>query len=377
VKRKVVFIATIHRNAERTFSAVLKMSDTHDIIVICAGQVSKNTSYEANRFLGYLEKQKHRISEVLHSPEISNPSQLYSSGWRSACTNIFKKKIPFKQTDVVILDDSRDKIGLTDLYRLCKKHNVPVVANTHGNTNKKSWGPVLTAGHKKFFDRLMVFGPKERENLLSLKKEDFFLMGGIPDNDCAKDLVWSKDVILVIVNFVNPSHKQPGWYLYDKKTLERMNLVELQKVLKKTVVFKLKHRFGHDVSKEVGMLEKNIPKGLSYNIITRAENDVKLIENAACVLSYGSTMCFKPIQARIPTVIFSQLGNVGNFEDYYGTVKMGEEYFDYILNPSKYESQRVEFLDNTVAGGAKCNSGEIYAGLLYGVIDEWKKKDTN
>ena len=377
MKKKVVFIATIHRNAERTFPAVLKMSDTHDIIVICAGQVSKNTTYEANRFVDYLEKHSHNISQVIHSPAIRNPGELYKSTWRALCTNIFKKKIPFRETDLVILDDSRDKVGLSDLYRLCKKHGVPVVANTHGNTSEKSWQPVLLQGYKKFFDKLAVFGPKERENLLSLTKEDFFLMGGIPDNDHVKDLVVENEVILVIVNFIDPAHKQPGWYIYDKKTLDRMNLVSLQKLLKKPVVFKVKHRFGHNIAKEISILERSVPKGLSYNIISRAESDTKLIQNAACVLSYGSTMCFKPIQAKIPTVIFEQLGNVGNFDDYYGTVKMGEDYFDFILNPEKYESQRVEFLNKTISGGVKCESGDVYASLLYGVIDVWKKKNTN
>ena len=195
-------------------------------------------------------------------------------------------------------------------------------------------------------------------------------MGGIPDNDCAKDLVWSKDVILVIVNFVNPSHKQPGWYLYDKKTLERMNLVELQKVLKKTVVFKLKHRFGHNLTPEIARLEKAIPEGLAYNIISEVENDFKLIEPAACVLSYGSTMCFKSIQAGIPTVIFEKLGDIGNFNDYYAKVKMGDDYFDFILNEEKYETQRIDFLERTVAGGVLNNASSLYADILYDVIEE-------
>ena len=379
MKRKVVFVATIHRNAERMFPAVLKMSDTHDIIVVCAGQVSSNTIYDANRFLNILSKHKHQVSKVIHTPKITHLGDLGngSSKFRKACVDIWKKEIPHKEVDVVILDGSRDKVGLSELYRLCKKHSVPVLANSHGNEDKKRWGIVLTAGYEKFFDRLFVFGPKEKDNLKTLTGKDFFVLGGVPDNDAVKEMVNSPDTILVIVNFTNPSHKRDGWFLYDSKTLDRMKLLELQSILKKPVTFKMKHRFGHSVATDIGFLEKSIPKGLAYNIIVDVENDVKLIQNAACVLSYGSTMCFKPIQAKIPTVIFEQLGDVGNFSDYYAKVKMGDDYFDFILNASKYDKQRVDFLERTVTGGVNCNASELYSQAVYGVINEWKQKNTD
>ena len=90
--------------------------------------------------------------------------------------------------------------------------------------------------------------------------------------------------------------------------------------------------------------------------------------------SYGSTMCFKPIQAAIPTIIFAQLGDVGNFDDYYAKVKMGEDYFDFILNPQKYESERIDFLKRTVTGGVECNASDLYAGAIYKVIRETKNE---
>jgi len=368
MRRKVVFIATIHRNAERMFPAVLKMSETHDVIVICAGQVSDQTPYKANRFTEIIEKNKDRISKVLNSSGVRTMAGL--PALRGECINIFKKDIPHKLTDVVILDDSRDKVGLNELYRLCKKHGVPVIANSHGNEDPKRWNAVLTVGHEKFFDKLFVFGPKEKQNLVDMTKKDFFLLGGVPDNDAAADIVRSDEQILVIVNFVNPGHKRDSWYLYDKKTLERMRLLELQDILKLPVTFKLKHRFGHSVRKEISLLENNIPEGLEYNIISKIESDIKLIEPAACVLSYGSTMCFKSIQAGIPTIIFEQLGDVGNFDDYYAKVKMGEDYFDYILNPEKYENERIDFLNRTVTGGVDCNASDLYVKAVYDVINE-------
>ncbi len=373
MKRKLVFVATIHRNAERMFPAILRMADTHDIVVVCAGQVSANTDYEANRFTKILNKHTHLISEVYNSPPITSLGGLAHSKFRNQCIDIFKKKIEHKKTDIVVLDDSRDKVGLTELYRLCKKHGVPVVANSHGNEDKKRWNAVLTTGHNRFFDKLFVFGPKERDNLKEETKKDFFLLGGIPDNDCVKDLVRSNEYILVVVNFIMPAHKRDKWYLYDEKTLERMRLKELQEKIKKPVLFKLKHRFGHDLTPEITRLEKAIPEGLAYNIISEVENDFKLIEPAACVLSYGSTMCFKSIQAGIPTVIFEKLGDIGNFDDYYAKVKMGDDYFDFILNERKYEDQRVDFLERTVTGGVMNNASNLYASILYDVIEEGKK----
>lgn len=377
MKRKIVFVATIHRNAERMLPAILKMSDTHEITVICVGQASMNTVYDANRFTRLVDKNRHKISKVIHSPKLKTMGQLTDEGYRANCVSIFKKEIAHKYTDAVIVDDSRDKVGLTDLYRICKKHGVPVIANSHGNEDKKRWGIVLTAGHEIFFDRLFVFGPREKENLTKMTKNDFFLLGGVPDNDEAANIERTNEEILVIVNFVNPAHRRDGWYLYDKKTLDRMKLLELQDKLKKPVTFKIKHRFGHSFANDVSILENNIPEGLKYNIVVQIENDTKLIKNAACVLSYGSTMCFKPIQAGIPTIIFTQLGDVGNFEDYYAKVNMGDDYFDFILNEEKYESARIDFLEKTVTGGVQCNASQIYADTVYGVIDEWKQKNTN
>ena len=133
MKPKLVFVATIHRNAERMFPAILKMSETHDIIVICTGQVSMNTLYDANRFTGLLAEHSSKISKVIHAPKLSTMSHLSGGEYKSQCSKLFKKEISHKHVDVVILDDSRDKIGLNDLYRICKKHGVPVIANTHGN----------------------------------------------------------------------------------------------------------------------------------------------------------------------------------------------------------------------------------------------------
>jgi len=377
MKRKIVFITTIHRNAERMLPAILEMSKTHDIIIICTGQSSENTVYKANRFTQLLDKNKDKISKVLNSPPITSMGGLFASKFRKACIDMYKKDIPHKLTDAVIIDDSRDKVGLTELYRLCRKHNVPVFANCHGNEDKKRWGIVLIAGHEKFFDKLFVFGPKEKKNLTELSKKDFFLLGGIPDNDAISNITLTGECILVIVNFVQQAHKRDGWHLYDKETLEKMKLKELQAEINLPVTFKLKHRFGHSVKKDITNLEKHVPKGLVYNILVESENDVELIKPAACVLSYGSTMCFKPIQAGIPTIIFEKLGDIGNFDDYYGKVKLGDDYFDMIRNPEKYESQRVKFLENALTGGVKFDSIKCYSKNVYGVINEWKQKSTD
>ena len=85
MKRKLVFVATIHRNAERMFPAILRMADTHDIVVVCAGQVSANTDYEANRFTKILNKHSHLISEVYDSPPITSLGGLAHGEFRKQC----------------------------------------------------------------------------------------------------------------------------------------------------------------------------------------------------------------------------------------------------------------------------------------------------
>ena len=102
-----------------------------------------------------------------------------------------------------------------------------------------------------------------------------------------------------------------------------------------------------------------------------------LLLNSKCVISYGSTMCFKAIQADIPTVIARELGNVANFENYHGTLALSDDYFEVLDNWEEKKQDRVSFLENTLRGSLDFNSTELYVNSVYGVINEWNQKDSN
>ena len=102
-----------------------------------------------------------------------------------------------------------------------------------------------------------------------------------------------------------------------------------------------------------------------------------MLTNSACIISYGSTMCFKAIQAGVPTVIVREMGNVANFEDYFGTVSLEDNFFDIIDKWGETSKEQSDFLESTLRGSIEFNSTDLYVESVYGVINEWKQKNTN
>ena len=102
-----------------------------------------------------------------------------------------------------------------------------------------------------------------------------------------------------------------------------------------------------------------------------------LISNAKCIISYGSTMCFKALQANKPTVIVREMGNVANFENYHGTISVFEDFFSVLDEWEDKQEEKDKFLKETLEGAAEFNATDLYLKSVYGVIDEWKQKNTN
>ena len=125
----------------------------------------------------------------------------------------------------------------------------------------------------------------------------------------------------------------------------------IQNRLNKSVVFKLKSRLRTEHQKEIDIFRENVSRlGIVGEILYDVDCENSLISRACCVLSYGSTIAFKPIQLNIPTIIFNDLGLLGAFENYLGVVSVGENY-DYVFENQFMKKNKEDFLRDTLTGG--------------------------
>jgi hypothetical protein len=373
-KEQLVFISTIHRMAERMITAAVDMSDKYDITLVNLGQASKHTDYAAkDRYQIYIEENQKRFMKILDSPKLRSKRDIGTPGYRKGLNKLYDT-IDWESVACVVMDDSRNKNAEAAVYQRCNDLGVPVIANAHGNMNFKSRKKWYGHGQKGFFDRMFVFGSDDRDDLITEGCEDFFLLGGIPSNDALSDVRRKSDYILVITNFLLKHQLPQDKFecgrnsVYDKEALEAMRLLELQKKLNKPVVFKVKHRIDTDLVAEIRALEAALPKGLMYTIIPDHPDENQMLGSASCVLTYGSTVAFKPIQMSVPTVIFEELGYVGNFRDYPGVVSLGDDYSEW-LNPLDPAARR-EFLEPAIEGGSTFTSTQAFIRGIEETISE-------
>lgn len=370
-KDSVVFVSTIHRMSERVISAINELQKDFDVKILNTGQSSFETDYEANtNYKNYVLK-NFKSKSIFNTPRILNSSHARQ---QKNCKRIYDNACNLidKNTVALILDDSRHRHYDEALYAHAKSNNSKVFANCHGNTPVGRMTMMYGQKDPKFYDNLFVLGNFDKEVLTSLgHNKETFLSGGIPANDDLIDAKKTNEYILVIANMVLKSQAGSTTWDYtdkplpmDRKTLSHMNLLELQNKLEKKVVFKLKHRMSSPMEKELNFLKSSIPEGLDYDIIYNTGNEKELISSAACILTYGSTMSFKPIQLEIPTVIYKDLGDLGNFSEYKGSISI-EESYDFILEENFMKNERKSFLSRTLAGGIDFSSTKHYLDSFY------------
>lgn len=354
MKDRIIFLSTIHRMSERFISAINLLQKDFEVCVINSGQSSFSTNYLAkNSYQKYIIDNFHEDT-ILNTSDISDPNR---SSHRKVSEEIIKiiRKLISNNTVAIILDDSRHSLHSDQLYNIAKERGVLVFANVHGNGS-------YDIPPKKIYDYLFCLGEYDkgryRSNWIS---DDKLLCAGIPANDSLKSYTNTKEYILILCNFVLPT---PTYIHSDSSVFDKMGIRKLQEKLGLPVLFKLKHRFQSDTEKEVMCVREKFPESDTYHIIHDVDSENDLISKAACVLTYGSTMALKPIQMKIPTIIFKELGRVGCFENYLGLVGLGDSY-DYIFQDGFMESQRGVFLDKVLAGGSNYMSTQFYLDNFY------------
>ena len=357
--------------SERIICALKTMQSNFDVVIINSGQSSFNTDYEATHNYKKYVLDNFDKKFIFNTPTMAKNAYARGAAVQKQIMTEFKQHFD-KNTKAVIFDDSRSSQVYSQIYNMCKQQNCTVFANSHGNSPYNKIDLLYGFKGSKFYDYILVFGQFDIDNIRKLgHNENICLPVGIPSNDALKSVPLGNKHILVVSNMVLPGQ----WGVTKKldcsstarhmckKTLENMDLINIQKGLGKEVIFKLKHRINSPKEEEVDYLKNAIPKGLDYKIVYN-DNENKLISNSCCVISYGSTMMFKPIQQGIPTVIYKELGDAGNFTEYKGLISLNDDYSK-LLTKDFIEKNKTEFLDYTLTGGLKFNETKSLVTAIF------------
>ena len=113
-----------------------------------------------------------------------------------------------------------------------------------------------------------------------------------------------------------------------------------------------------------GFNEKN--NSIEGDVLRDVDDDNLLISQAHSVIASPSTMCFKPIQMGIPTVILDGFGHIGAYENFYGSTSC--EGTGRKLDGQLERGRDIEYIEDNIAGGVDYNSIEIYIDNLINAI---------
>ncbi|MBT4206943.1 hypothetical protein HOE22_01220 [Candidatus Woesearchaeota archaeon] len=353
--KKVLFVATVYRQGERIHPIIPELSVYVELDCLCIHQMGRGQEWNGNM----------DMRELFHR---RYDAYFNSVSWdfKGVLNNISKY-------DAIIFDDSRDKgteIPTKIMYPIAKEHGITVYGNQHGN-NKFSDKSYEVDHYKKVFDYCFLLGQYNKNIFSKYVDESAFLLGGIPSNDALKYYERTNEHILVITNFLGNERRMFPTFFSDEM-VQKTKLADLQQTYGKRVVVKIKSRDRHfalgnpyenDISFVKTVLKNNSIEG---DVLRDVDDDNLLISQAHSVIASPSTMCFKPIQMGIPTVILDRSGYIGAYENFYGFTSCegtGRKIYGQLER-----GRDIEYIEDNIAGGVDYNSTEIYIDNLINTI---------
>jgi len=347
IKKRGLLIATVHRVGERIYSAIPRLSELADFDLLLIDEMSNEMTWYGDS--------DPRIS--FHQKYNKYFTNTFDAGFHSTNQNPHSilKTMETSVYDLVIYDDDRSRYGLSTLYSRIK---APVFGCTHGSGTGFGSDRVIK-GTGTIFDYIGVFGKRDVDEN---RGNDKVVPIGIPSNDILKEYTRTNEYILVIVNFLG-NRTAPYKIKFDADFIEQSRLADLQSELKLPIVFKLKSRNDHrDVAGDYEYV-KRIAHGLQYEIKMDVSDDNELISAAKVVISAPSTMAFKAIALKIPTICIKEAGNAdGHWDNYFGLVDVFNVYDEYHNQISEPYSST--FLKETIEGGTDFSSTDVFINAI-------------
>ena len=352
--KKALFLLTNHRVAEKILPVISKLSEYYDVDALLVGLYSPLTPWigDLDERTVIQEKYGSYINNIIAGPGI----QFHGD----KVTDHIHNYVDIKSYSCVIFDDNRPlpEFNVPTFYQHCKRHNVPVIANSHGNEDR----PHRAEGVA--YDRRMILGKKEKRIFQN------GILGGIPVNDSLRDKTLNPKHILLITNFLGRHRDGAKLFsnCFDERFVAQSGLVKLSEMHKLPILVKLKTRLD---DKDYKANERYVQDRLPCEIISNTLDIDTTISESALVISAPSTLSFKPIQLGIPTVLIKGAGAVGNYFDYDGLVDLNEKDIINSLESQTKTGRCEEFIEATVTGGVDFNSTQCYVDSL---LDNLKNK---
>tara|TARA_A100001391_G_scaffold25271_2_gene13718 strand:+ start:1232 stop:2296 length:1065 start_codon:yes stop_codon:yes gene_type:complete len=352
--KKLLIVVSVYRQGERIHPIIPSLSNDFDLSLLSVHQMNYRQQWN-----GSID-----MRDEFHKRYDSYFEHIHND-WT---------KVDYSKYDAILFDDCRDKgheIPTMIIYSIAKQNNIKVFANQHGNrdfTNKS-----FEINHyKKVFDYCFLFGKFQKDKFSKFINKDAFLLGGIPSNDNLKNYERTNENILVITNFLeNERRVFPN--VFGDKFVKQIKLNDLQQKYGKKVVVKIKNRdrhfaLGNPYNQDIDFV-KSVLKNNSIDgdVIQDIEDDNLMVSQAHSVIGISSTLCFKPIQMGIPTVVLDGGNFIGSFENFIGFCKLNEVH-------EKIETQLktgrdTSYIENILEGGVDYNSIEKYTSEIKRIVN--------
>lgn len=368
MRKKILIIASIYRVGERIYPLIHEFHKFADLDLLQINEMSNDMISYGN--IDYRELFHIEYDKFFDNKYDGTISSIESKGARDSNPSQTILDLDVTKYDMIFYDDNRTRHGLWNLYQR-KRTDCIMIANTHCNSSLNPQpndnppeghnnGNYIVDNYQKVFDYCFVHGNIERN---AYDNKDYIITGGIPSNDELKYYDRTNDFILVIVNFLGNAYC-PYNISFDGALFNNMNLLELQRLYNKKIVFKIKSRANHSsVMADSNYVTSFMPAGLDFDIVTDFENNNQLVCGAALVIGSTSTLSFKPIQKGIPTVLTNKTGCIGSYYSYRSLVDVDSNFIERVENEMN-AGRDIEFIGDALEGGLEFNSTEVYTNKV-------------
>ena len=336
--KKILLIFSQYRVGERIFPTISRLSNRYNLDCLLVYQM-KST----HRWVG---------NEDLRNHFHKNYKDFFNTITED------RNRLDYKSYDLIISDDNRHSTK-TKLWEIYDNRKSNMIGCYHGAGERWNNKQFFEKTQGKVYDYTFVMGQDDC-------KKNYCIPIGIPSNDNLNNMRMNPKHILLIVNFLgnitSVIGNQPFPVTFDKKLVNNIDLVELQKIHKLPFIIKLKSRDGEGKNqiKNNSDYIKSIMPDVDYNIVVDTNDLDNLIVDSKLIISAPSTLAYKPIQLGIPTILIEGSGQIGNFGMFKGLVKNDKEKIKDKINNMLDDSKDEVFIDTVIEGGSKFESTDVF-----------------
>lgn len=333
MKNKILLLFTNHRVAEKLWPIIPELSKEYIIDLFRVGLFSSKTPWVGDKDEReiYLTRYSKYLNNIIDGPGIQYHGDRIIKDLRNY--------IYLDSYSLVIYDDNREKpeYSIPGLYYDCKRRNIPVIGNSHGNEDVPHDATGISYDYKIDFDS-----------------------GGIPANDTLKNIKKTNKHILVICNFLG-NRFSPFSINFDQHFINESRLQEMSSYYNLPIIVKIKTRLDNpDYTESI----KYVKQLIDCEVVANTDNIDQLIADSAFVISAPSTLAFKPIQLGIPTILIKGSGATGKFKNYPGLVNLNQNNIIESLDNQLNQGKCIDFIKKTIKGGESFSSTKHYVNYL-------------